>query len=189
MVWVLSHRRRVALAAGMVVALVGVGTMVSAHAFGGGGDHHQGCAMSPGPMGGGHGMMGGGRHGERMLDAAQVTKEQRTQIKQIMAAAEEEVRAQHASHRAQRDEWFKLLSQPKIDTGAVEKQRQQHLAQHDAISKRMTQAMLDAAAVLSPQQRVKWVEQMRSRADQMPRRLQDRGPRGGSGSAPNDAEK
>ena len=133
---------------------------LSAQAFGGGHGGGHGGGMGDGPRAGMH---MGGRGLDRMLDGANATPEQRTKIKQIMVAAQEDMRAQRLAHQGQRDEFVKLLAQPKIDAGAVEKLRQQQLAQHDASSKRMTTALLDAANVLNAEQRAKVAEQMKQR--------------------------
>ena len=162
------------LVAASVVAL-------SAHAFGGGhgGGHGGGMGWGDGPR---SGMHMGGRGLDRMLDGANATPEQRTKIKQIMVAAQEDMRAQRLAHQSQRDDFVKLLSQPKIDASAVEKLRQQQLAQHDAASKRMTTALLESANVLSAEQRAKVAEQMKQRmAMRDAHRMQ--GGKGGMGPA------
>ncbi len=117
-------------------------------------------------MHGGQGMAGGERgsrdrkgqagpmrHMGRMLDLAQATPEQRTQIRQIMQAARQDLQAQRLAGRKLRDQQAALLTQPTVDTAAIETLRQQQLVQHDQTSKRMTQALVDASRVLTAEQR------------------------------------
>lgn len=99
------------------------------------------------------GDMGPLRHMARMLDLAKATPEQRSQIHQIMQAARQDLHAQHQAGRQLRDQQAALLTQPTVDTAAVETLRQQLLAQHDKASKRLTQALVDASRVLTAEQR------------------------------------
>lgn len=127
------------------------------------GEHGRG---GPGSHGGRHGKGGAGPMGA-MLDAADASKEQRIKIRQIMVAAEEDVRAMHANPGEQRDAMARLLAQPRIDAAAVEKLRTQNLARHEAVSKRMSQAMVEAANVLTPEQRAKAADAMSRRRAMM----------------------
>jgi periplasmic protein CpxP/Spy len=135
--------------------------------------------MQDGPMGGGHGMgmMGGhgpgmGRHFEHMLDGLNATDAQRTQVKQIAAAAAADMKAQHDAGRALRDKAMQIFAAPNIDAAAAESVRQQMLAQHDQASRRMLQAMLDVGRVLTPEQRAKLGDRMKQRSDMMRDRMQ-----------------
>jgi Spy/CpxP family protein refolding chaperone len=114
-------------------------------------------AMRPGmqrDMHPGHEMAGGdARFLGRMLDLAKATPEQRSQIRQIMLAARQDLQAQREAGRHLRDQQHALLTQPSVDAAAVEALRQQMLAQHDQASKRMTQALMEASRVLTPEQR------------------------------------
>jgi Spy/CpxP family protein refolding chaperone len=135
------------------------------------------------PMGPGvhHGDFGMGGPGaampmpERLLDQVNATPEQRAQIKQIMQGAAADLKPQHDSRVALRDQTMKLLAQPNVDAGAVEAVRQQMLVQHDQASKRMMQAMVDASRVLTPEQRVKLADGMKQRRDMMQRHQRERG--------------
>lgn len=122
------------------------------------GGMHRG--MPGGPQGGlhggpamGRGEMGPMRHMARMLDLAKATPEQRGQIHQIMQAARQDLQAQRQAGRKLHDQQAALLTQPTVDTAAVEALRQQLLAQHDQASKRLTQALVDASRVLTAEQR------------------------------------
>ena len=134
----------------------------------------------PGGMMGGHegpqGMMGSpehmGRMLDHMLDGLNATDAQRSQIKQIAAAAATDMKAQHDAGRALREKAMQIFSAPNVDAAAAESVRQQMLAQHDQSSRRMLQAMLDASKVLTPEQRAKLGERMKQREAQMHERLQ-----------------
>ncbi|MEO8122609.1 MAG: Spy/CpxP family protein refolding chaperone [Burkholderiales bacterium] len=150
-----------------VVALAaGVGVAAWADGRGGGcGGHGMGGAgmMS----GGGPGMMGGSaRMTDRMLDGLDATDAQRTQIRQITQAAAAEMKTQFEAGRALREQGLAIFSAPTIDAAAAESLRQQMLAQHDQMSKRMTETMVAVANVLTPEQRAKFAERMKTRSDE-----------------------
>lgn len=133
------------------------------------------------PMGGRHGgregaMAGpfGGHMMERLLDHVDATAEQRARIRDIAKAAAADLRAQHESRRALRDQAMTLFTQPTVDARAAEALRQQMLQQHDQASRRQVQAMLDASAVLTPEQRAKLAERMKQRRDMMERHQRER---------------
>ena len=113
-----------------------------------------------------------GRHAERLLDSVNATPEQRTQIKQILAAAKTDMATQRDAGRKLHQQSQALFAQPTVDARAVETMRQQMLAQHDQISRRALQAMLDASKVLTPEQRAKLGERMKQRGDSMRERMQ-----------------
>lgn len=130
-------------------------------------------------MHGGHGAGIGGmgmgmQMPERMLDQVNATPEQRTQIKQIMQAAATDMKAQHESGRALRDQAMQLFTQPNVDANAVEGLRQKMLSQHDQTSKRVMQAMLDSSKVLTPEQRLKLADMQKQRRDMMERHQRER---------------
>ena len=130
-----------------------------------------------GGMGGPGGMMFGGspeRAGkmiDRMLDGLDATDAQRTQIKQIAAAAAADMKAQEQSGRALRQRGMQIFTAPNVDPAAAEQLRQQMLQQHDQMSRRMTQAMLDVARVLTPEQRARLGERLRDRQARMEDRM------------------
>ena len=140
------------------------------------GGHHGGWGMHHGPRGGGGGGMFGsperaGRMIDRMLDGLNATDAQRTQIKQIAAAAFTDLRTQQQAGRGLRQRGMEILTAPNVDPAAAEQLRQQSLQQHDQASRRMTQALLDVARVLTPEQRAKLSERMKDRRVRMEERM------------------
>ena len=131
----------------------------------------------PGMHGGGPGMQGmgfGGRMAERMLDSVNATAEQRAQVKQITDRAAADMKAQHESGRALREQGMKLFAQPVVDGNAAEALRQQMMQQHDQASRRMMQTMLEVSRVLTPEQRKQLADRMAKRGDMMHRHMQER---------------
>lgn len=164
-----------ALAVASVLALSGLGAM-SAQAMGhmdrmdrmGGG--RAGMAGHGGPE-----MMMGGRL-EHMLDMVDATDAQRAQIKQIMAAAKQDLKQQpNVGGRGLQAQRMALLTAPNVDAAAIEALRLQTSAQHEAVSKRMSQAMVDAARVLTPEQRAKLAERLKKAQARMAERQQKAG--------------
>ena len=126
---------------------------------------------------GGAGMMGLPMHGrmvERMLDSVNATAEQRAQVKQIAERAAADMKAQHESGRALREQGMKLFTQPVVDGNAAEALRQQMMQRHDQASRRMMQTMLEVSRVLTPEQRKQLAERMAQRGDMMRRHMQER---------------
>ena len=137
---------------------------------------HHGMGGMHGGMGGGSMMFGGspermGRMIDHMLDGLNASDAQRSQIKQIAAAAATDLKAQAASGKALRQRAMQAFAAPNVDAAAVEQVRQQMLQQHDQMSRRMTQAMLDVARVLTPEQRARLGERMRDRQARMEDRM------------------
>ena len=127
--------------------------------------------------GGGHSMMMG-RMGDRMLDAVNATDAQRVQIKQIMQAARDDLKAQRDANRGLRERGMQIFAAPTVDAAQAESVRQQMVAQHDASSRRMLQAMLYASRVLTPEQRAKLAERMKERNARWQERMQRHGAEG-----------
>ena len=123
------------------------------HRHGMGGGHHG--------MDGGGMMFGGspermGRMIDHMLDGLNASDAQRSQIKQIAAAAGGRPEGAARGRRAAlRERGMQVFTAPNVDADAAEQVRQQMLAQHDQASRRMMQAMLDVSRVLTPEQRAK----------------------------------
>lgn len=160
----LSRRSLQGLALGLVVALAGTASLTAwAQPHHGPGRHEAGFAMGGSP-----------RHLERLLDGVDATDAQRAQIRQIAEAARTDLQAQREAGKALRERQMQLFTQPSVDANAVESLRQQMLAQHDQASRRITQAMLDASRVLTPEQRLKLAEKMKSRRDLMQRHQRER---------------
>jgi len=129
--------------------------------------------------GGGHGMMmfGGspehmGRHIDHMLDGLNATDAQRTQIKQIAAAAAADLRAQRQAGKGLHERSLQIFSAPNVDAAAAESVRAQMQAQHDQASRRMLQALLEVSKVLTPEQRAKLGERMKQRGAMMQERME-----------------
>ncbi|MEO6410564.1 MAG: Spy/CpxP family protein refolding chaperone [Burkholderiaceae bacterium] len=153
----------------LVGLLVAGAAAVSVPAWSQGGESHR--------MGGHHAMHGGGmgdgmRMGERMLDAVNATDAQRAQIKQIMQAARDDLKAQRDANRGLRERSLQIFAAPTVDAAQAESVRQQMIAQHDASSRRMLQAMLDASRVLTPEQRAKLAERVKERTARMQEHMQ-----------------
>ena len=148
-------------------------------------DRPGGPGMRPEGMRGVHGGMHGdmapgmmfrgspermGRMIDGMLDGINASDAQRSQIKQIVAAAAADLKTQMQSDRGLRERGVQIFTAPTVDAAAVEQLRQQTLQQHDVASKRVAQAMLDVARVLTPEQRARIGQRMQDRQA----RMQDR---------------
>jgi Spy/CpxP family protein refolding chaperone len=157
------------LLAGLVLAVAGTAalTVQAQPGPGGAGHHHRGDM-------GGMGLPMFGGHVDRMLDSVKATDAQRTQVKQIVAAAAADMKAQRESGRALREQMQALFTQPVVDARAAEALRRQMLDRHDQASKRMMQAMLDVSGVLTVEQRQQLAQQMKQRRDMMERHMRER---------------
>ena len=141
---------------------------------GGHGEHGRGPGMMGGGMMGG-GMMGGGmmgmmagRHLDQMLNRVDATDEQRAKIRDISRAARNDVEKLTDVLQPLRKSAVEALAAPTVDRAAVEGIRTRLSGVTDEISKRMTTAMLDVAQVLTPEQRAKIGEDMKSRRHGQP---------------------
>jgi Spy/CpxP family protein refolding chaperone len=145
-----------------------------------GGTDRMGGMGSMGDMGGMGGMggpglgMSHGRQGERLLDSVGATAEQKTQLRQIMDGARNDVKPLRDAARELHRQMMALLAQPTVDARAAEALRQQLQANREQVSKRMMQAMLDASRVLSPEQRKQIAERMEQRRSLMQRHRAER---------------
>ena len=166
------------VAALLLVALTGAAVSV-AHAQPAG---PAGAApgMAPGGMqasahhGMGHGMAGAGMMSERMLDAAGASAEQKAKVRDLLKAAQDDRRKQHEGDHELHQKMMALMAAPQVDAAAAEALRQQLQARRDVASKRQLQAMLDVGAVLTPEQRQKLADRMKSRQDMMQRHHRER---------------
>ena len=172
-----SARRRGALG-GSVLAGLALGLAVGlSHAAGegprdgGGGGPGAGLFTGPGGQAGPERM---GRQMDRQLEEVGASPAQRAQVQQIVKAAAADLKPQHETGRALREQQMSLLAQPTVDASAVEQLRQKMLAHHDQVSRRMTQAMLDIARVLTPEQRTRLAERMKARGEGGHRQPRDR---------------
>lgn len=124
-----------------------------------------GAAMAPmGPLG------GPGPRFDRLLDAANATAEQRSQIKSILDAAHADLKAMREAAAPLHEQGVQIFTATTVDANAAEALRQQMLARHDQASKRMLQAMLDVSRVLSPEQRQQIADAMAQRRAAMRQR-------------------
>ena len=132
---------------------------------------------------GGHGLRPGmilfggspehvGRAVDHMLDGLGATDAQRAQINQIAQAAAVDLKAQREAGRGLRERGLQIFAAPNVDAAAAESVRQQMHAQQDQSGRRMLQALVDVSRVLTPEQRTKVAERIRSREAQMHDRLQ-----------------
>lgn len=112
-----------------------------------------------------------GRGLERLLDGVNASQEQRSQIRSIAEAAQNDLKAQRETGLALRAQGLQLFTAPALDDAAAENLRQQLLSQHDQASRRMLQAMLDIGRVLTPEQRARLGEQLAKHADKAARHL------------------
>ena len=132
------------------------------------------AAQAQGPHHGGPGMGMEGEHAEHMLDAADATDAQRTQIKAIMQAAHADLKPLMKQEHDLHKQAAALLAAPQIDANAVESLRQQGSTVREQISKRMSQAMVAAANVLTPAQRATLAAKMAKREARMAERMKER---------------
>ena len=157
------------LAAGMIIAVTAT-IALSAWAQPGGHGRHGGGFGGPGMF------MGSPEHIARgvdhVLDGLNATDAQRTQIKQIVAQAAADLKAQRDTGKALHEKGMQIFTAPTVDAAAAESVRQQLVAQHDAASRRMLQAMLDISRVLTPEQRAKIAEHMKQRQQRMQEHMQ-----------------
>lgn len=152
------HARHL-LVGGLFVALAGAAVLAQAEPGPMGWHRHHGFAdAAGGPMGAMMPGMMGGRHGERMLEAAGVSAEQRAQIRQLVDVARKDAQATRDDGRKLHEQMRQLFTQPTVDANAAEVLRQQQMARQDAASKRRMQLMLDVSRVLTPEQRTKLAE-------------------------------
>lgn len=136
---------------------------------GGHGEHGRGAGMmGQGSMGGGMMGMMAGRHLDRMLDRVDATDEQRAKIRDISRAARNDVEKLTDVLQPLRKSAVDALAAPTVDRATVEGIRTRLSGVTDEISKRVTTAMLDVAQVLTPEQRAKIGEDMKSRRHGQP---------------------
>ena len=143
-----------------------MGGMGAMHATAHHGMDHGGMGMG---MGAGDGMMS-----ERMMAAAGASAEQKVKVREILKSAQDDQLKQRAGGLELHQQMLALMSAPQIDAAAAEGLRQKMEARHDAASKRHLQVMLDVGAVLTPEQRQKLAERMKTRRDMMDRHHRER---------------
>lgn len=130
--------------------------------------------MHGGMYGGQMGMHGGPMVSDRMLDTVGASADQKARVRDIFKAAQDDLRKQRELGGDLHQQMMQLMTAPQVDAAAAEALRQKQLARHDVASKRLLQAMLDAQAVLTPEQRQKLGERLKSRQEMMDRHRRER---------------
>jgi Spy/CpxP family protein refolding chaperone len=129
---------------------------------------HASAQTSPAAAGGrgGHEMGRMAERGiERMLKEVDGTPEQKAKLTQLAQAAQKEIQPLREQLMAARKKGMELLAAPTVDRAALEKLRSEQTQLMDTLSRRMLTHMADAAEVLTPAQRAKLAEKMKSRGD------------------------
>jgi Spy/CpxP family protein refolding chaperone len=98
----------------------------------------------------------------RMMREVGGSTEQKDKLLAIAKATGEELRPLREEQRATRQRGITLLAAPQIDRAALEQARTAEMQLADRISKRMLQSMADSAEVLTPEQRLRVAERMKS---------------------------
>ena len=153
-----SVLRRGAIAA----ALLGGGIVIGAAGFataqgamGPGGWHHHGPKI---------GMIQFFAH--RAMENVGATSDQETKVHDIIATAYQKIEPTDGKREEMRKQVLDILKAPTIDRAAAEKMRADKVAEMDAKSKLIVGAALDAAAQLTPDQRVKLVQNVEARMEE-----------------------
>jgi Spy/CpxP family protein refolding chaperone len=99
----------------------------------------------------------------RLVKEVGGTPDQKDRLVAIAAAARADLQPLGQQARQARLHSLELLAAPLIDRAALEQQRALQMQAADARSRRMLQAMADAAEVLTPEQRARAAERLKSR--------------------------
>lgn len=135
-----------------------------------------------GPGMGGHGMEHMSERGiERMAKEIDATPEQKAKLTQLAQNAQKDMQPLRQQLQASRQKGMELLAAPTVDRAALEKLRAEQTQLMDTLSKRMLTHMADAAEVLTPAQRAKLAEKMKSRGEHGGRGRMHGGPGGHGG--------
>jgi periplasmic protein CpxP/Spy len=102
---------------------------------------------------------------DRMIKAIDGTPEQKTKLTQLAQSSLAELRPLREQLMAARKKGMELLSAASIDRNALEQLRSEQMRLAESISRRMLAQMADAAEVLTPAQRTKLAERMKSHAE------------------------
>jgi Spy/CpxP family protein refolding chaperone len=155
----LRSRRRWLAAATLAVAAAVAGTSFASGSGLPGHHGHHGhaghMAMDPAAM---------DAHIDRMIGqfAADASPDQKARLAAIAKAAVADLRPAHEQLRQAHGRAHELLMAPVIDRPALERLRAEQVQRVDFISRRLLAAVEDAADVLTPQQRARFAEQLRS---------------------------
>ena len=163
-------RRRARLGAIIVVAVLAAGAAIGIGT----------TVLAQGPMGWGHGRMGGWHGPSGMIDPARVdenvermvkhfaveidaTSGQQTQLTALAKAAAKELLPLREKMHAARTQAVGLLAAPTVDRAAAERLRAEQFQIAETFSKRITQLLTDTAEVLTPDQRKQLAERIEAR--------------------------
>ena len=173
-----GHRVRMVMVGMLLTLLAAIGVSAwaqpataAAPAAGMDGGHrmHHGGMGGPGMMFGSPERMG--RMIDHMLDGLNASDAQRAQIKQIVAQTGADLKGQAAAARELRLRGMEVFTAPAVDANAAEQIRLQTMQLHDQMSRRLTQAMVAVASALTPEQRAKIGEHLKSRQARMEERM------------------
>jgi periplasmic protein CpxP/Spy len=136
-----------------------------------------------GPGGkGGHSMERMAERGiDRMIKEIDGTPEQKAKLTQLAQNAQKDMQPLREQLMSARKKGMELLAAPTVDRAALERLRSEQSQLTDTLSKRMLAHMADAAEVLTPAQRAKLAEKMKSRGEQGGRGRMHGGMHGGHG--------
>ncbi len=91
---------------------------------------------------------------DHLLDQIDASAVQRSQLHQLLDAADADLKAGFQAGHDDRERMAQLFAAPVVDEAAIEALRQRDVARHDAASKRMVQALVEVSHVLTVEQRV-----------------------------------
>ena len=94
--------------------------------------------------------------------AANATPEQGARIDALVTQATTDLQALHAQGGQMHEQLHAVLTQDRVDRGALESLRQAHMRIADQGSQRLVQLMADVADVLTPEQRRTVIAKMQS---------------------------
>lgn len=106
-----------------------------------------------------------GKMVSRLLSKVDASDEQKKKVADIVKSAMGDMKAIRDKSRDGRRATADLLARPTIDRAALEGLRAEQSRLAESASRRMTEALADAAEVLTPEQRAKLGERMKSRME------------------------
>jgi periplasmic protein CpxP/Spy len=103
------------------------------------------------------------RRMDHLIKAIDGTPEQKAKLTALAQTAMSDMKPLHEQHMAARKKGMELLAAAAIDRSALERLRGEQMQLAEQLSRRMLAHMADAAEVLTPVQRSKMAEKMKSR--------------------------